>query len=70
METWPSFKSDISGSITLEAENTESLSHTYFLGKGPLEVLVKSWFTSSVEDGIILIPRYYEVHGTFLNLLY
>ena len=34
----------------LEAENTESLSHTYFLGKAPLEVLVESWFTSSVED--------------------
>ena len=40
----------ISGSITLEAENTESLSHTYFCGKAPLEVLVASSFTSSVED--------------------
>ena len=41
---------DISGSIILEAENTESLSHTYFWGKAPLEVLVESWLTSSVED--------------------
>ena len=40
----------ISGSITLEAENTESLSHTYFCGKAPVEVLVESSFTSSVED--------------------
>ena len=37
-------------SIPLEAENTESLSHTYFWGKSPLEVIVKSWRTSSVED--------------------
>ena len=40
----------ISGSIPLEAENTESLSHTYFCGKAPLELLVESWITSSVED--------------------
>ena len=40
----------ISVSIPLEAENTESLSHTYFCGKDPLEVLVESWLTSSVED--------------------
>ena len=40
----------ISGSIPLEAENTESLSHTYFYGKAPLDVLVESWLTSSVED--------------------
>ena len=40
----------ISGSIPLEAENTESLSHTYFVGKAPLEVLVECWLTSSVED--------------------
>ena len=39
----------ISGSIPLQAENTESLSHTYFGGKAPLEVLVESWLTSSVE---------------------
>ena len=38
------------GSIILEAKNTESLSHTYFLGKDPLEVLVESWLNSSVED--------------------
>ena len=43
------FSQGISGSIPLEAENTESLSHTYFLGKAPLEVLVESWLTSSVE---------------------
>ena len=40
----------ISGSIILEAENTESLSHTYFRWKAPLEVLVESWLSSSVED--------------------
>ena len=40
----------ISASIPLEAQNTESLSHTYFLVKAPLEVLVESWLTSSVED--------------------
>ena len=40
----------ISGSIPLEAENTEYVSHTYFLGKTHLEVLVESWLTSSVED--------------------
>ena len=39
-----------SGSIPLEAENTESLSHTYFWGNAPLEVLVKRWLTSSVKD--------------------
>ena len=37
-------------SIPLEAENTESLSHTYVYGKAPLEVIVESWLTSSVED--------------------
>ena len=37
-------------SIILEAENTESHSHNYFLEKAPLEVLVESWLTSSVED--------------------
>ena len=42
METRPSFIQGISGSIPLEAENTESLSHTYFVGKAPLEVLVES----------------------------
>ena len=56
-ETRPSYESEHLGSIPLEAENAESLSHTYFRGKAPLEVLVKSWLTSSVEDGIILIPR-------------
>ena len=40
----------ISGSIPLEAENTESLSHTYFLGTAPLQVLVEIWLTTSVED--------------------
>ena len=69
-ETPPSLSQDISGSIPLEAENTESLSHIYFWGKAPLEVLVKSCLTSSVEDGNILIPRWYGVHGTFLKLLY
>ena len=40
----------ISGSIPLEAENTESLSHAYLCRKAPLEVLVENWLTSSVED--------------------
>ena len=31
-------------------KNTECLSQTYFWGKAPLEVLVNSWLTSSVED--------------------
>ena len=44
------FSQGISGSIPLEAENTESLSHTYFCGKAPLEVLVESLLISSVED--------------------
>ena len=44
------FSQGISGSIPLEAEYTESLSHTYFWGKALLEVLVESWLTSSVED--------------------
>ena len=39
-----------SGSIILEAEKTESLSHTYFCGKALLEVLVESCLTSSVQD--------------------
>ena len=39
----PSFESGHLGVIPLEAENTESLSHTYIRGKAPLEVLVKSW---------------------------
>ena len=38
------------GFIPLEAENTESLSHTYFCVNALLEVLLESWLTSSVED--------------------
>ena len=49
-ETPPSFESGHLGVISIEAENTESLSDTYFLRKAPLEVLVKSWLTTSVED--------------------
>ena len=49
-ESRPSLSQGISGSIILEAENTESLSHTYFWGKAPLEMLVENWLTSSVED--------------------
>ena len=37
-------------SIILEVEITESLSNTCFRGKAPLEVLVESGLTSSVED--------------------
>ena len=51
-ESQPSFCEDISGSIILEAENTELLSLTYFSVKAPLEVLVESWITSSVEDRV------------------
>ena len=40
----------ILGSIPLDAEKTESLSHTYFLRKAPLEVLVECWPTSSIES--------------------
>ena len=37
----------------------------------PLEVIVESWFTSSVEDReSALIVRRYGVHGAFLDLLY
>ena len=39
----------ISGSIPLEAEKREYLSHADFGGKAPLEVLVESWLISSVE---------------------
>ena len=49
-ETRPSFESGHLGVFPLEAENTESVSHTYFCGKAPLEVLVESCLTSSVED--------------------
>ena len=49
-ETGLVFSQGISGSIPVEAENTEYLSHTYFWGKAPLELLVESWLTSSVED--------------------
>ena len=40
-ETPPSYESGHLGVIPLEAENTESLSHTYFCRKASLEVLVK-----------------------------
>ena len=49
-ESRPSFESGHLGSIILEAENTESLSHTNFLGTAPLEELVEIWRTTSVED--------------------
>ena len=49
-ESQPSFESGHLGSIILEAENTESLSHTYFWGQAPLELLLESWLTSSGED--------------------
>ena len=35
----------------LEGANSVSLSHTYCLEKHPVEVLVESWITSSVEAG-------------------
>ena len=46
-EIWPSLSQDLSRSITLETGKTGSLSHTYCLGKIPLEVLVESWLKSS-----------------------
>ena len=49
-EIWPTLSQGILASIPLEAENTESLSHTYCWGKDPLEVLGEIWLTSSVED--------------------
>ena len=44
-------------SIPLEAENTVSVSHTYFLGKVPLEVLVETWLTSSGNDRVSFSSR-------------
>ena len=44
---------------------------TYLLLRaGYSKLLVESWFTSSVKDGIIHISRRYGLHGTFLKLLY
>ena len=46
------------------------MSHTYFWGKAPLEVLVESWITSSVETiKSAFILRRYGVHSDFLELL-
>ena len=57
----------ISGSISLEALNTGSLTHTYAYGKTPLEVLVERWLTSSFEDReSALISRQYGVPGFFI----
>ena len=57
-------------SIPLEAANSGSLSHTYCLGKPPLEVLVESWHTSSVEAReSALILKCYGGQGAFLELL-
>ena len=71
MEIPPSLCQGISLSIALKAENTGSLSHTYSLGKTPLEVLVESWLISSVKDReSALISRRYGVHRPFLQLLY
>ena len=61
----------ISGSISLEAKNTGSLSRTYSEGKTPLEVLEERWLTSSFEDReSALISRRYGVPGFFILLLY
>ena len=48
-KTRPSFESGHLRVIPLEAVNTESLTHIYLGGKAPLEELVESWLTSSVE---------------------
>ena len=54
----------------LEGANSVSLSHTYCLEKHPVEVLVESWITSSVEAGeTALISRRNQVHRDFLELL-
>ena len=39
----------LSWSIALETENPGTVSHNYCLGKTPLEVLVESWPTSSIN---------------------
>ena len=44
------FSQGISVSTPLEAANSGSLSHTYCSGKAPLEVLVDSWPTCSIES--------------------
>ena len=38
-------------------QKTESLSHTYFRGKSPLEVPVERWLTSSVKDRESFSPQ-------------
>ena len=72
----PAGKSDllsnqcISLSTPLEATKWGSLSHTYCWWKAPLEVLVESWPTSSIESWeSALFPRRYGVHGAFLDSL-
>ena len=60
----------ISGSIPLEAENTESLSHTYFCGKAPLEVPVESCLTLQSKTGNHSHPEMIRGARKFLKLLY
>ena len=51
-------------------QKTESLSHTYFWGKDPLEELVESWPISSIESWeCVLFLSWYGVHGAFLDFL-
>ena len=57
-------------SIPLEAAISGFLSHTFCLGKPPLEIHVESWHTSSVKvRESPLISRRFGVHKAFLELL-
>ena len=52
------------------SRNHRVLLNTYSWGKTPLEMLVESWLTSSVEDRkSALISRWYVLHEAFLQLL-
>ena len=63
-----------SGSLVVHSTwNREhrALSHTYYWGKTPLEVLVESWLKSSIKHReSALNLEWYGVHGAFLELLY
>ena len=69
-EIRPYFWSGISVSTQLEAAKSGSLSHTYCSWKAPLEVLVESWPTCSIEFWeSAVFSRWYGVHGAFLEFL-
>ena len=61
---------EISVSTQLEAAKSGSLSHTYCFGKAPLEVLVESWPTCSIESWeSALFSRRYGMNRAFLEFL-